>query len=67
MLLNKMGILCSRIFNLDDVSCEDARDIQGMLVALVTLGALATVVSSIASFVSCFSLCNQEQVVKPKI
>ena len=53
-------MLCWRIFNLDAVSCEDSRDIQGMLVALVTLGALATVASSIALFVSCFSLCNQE-------
>ena len=52
----------SGFFNLDGVTCEELMSIHDMLVALVVLGALAGLMSSIASYVSCCSLCNQEQV-----
>ena len=52
----------SEFFNLDGVTCEKVMSIDGMLVALVALGALAGLMSSIASYVSCCSLFSQEQV-----
>ena len=47
-------------FNLEGATCEDLINIQGLLVALASIGALVAFISSIASCASYCSLRNQE-------
>ena len=42
--------------------CEDLKNIQEMLVALMALGVATAFMSAIASYVSCCSFCSQEGV-----
>jgi len=49
------------IWTLNGVTCDEILSLKTLLMALIALGAISTLLSFIASYVSCCSLCNQEQ------
>jgi len=51
----------TEIWTMNGVTCDEILSLKTLLMALIALGAISTLLSFIASYVSCCSLCNQEQ------
>jgi len=56
--------ICSDIeytWTIDGANCEDILDLKTLLFVLIACSGIASLVSFIATYVSCSSMCNQEQ------
>lgn len=52
----------STVCYLDGANCEDILDLKTLLMVLIACSGIASLVSFIATYVSCSAMCNQEQV-----
>jgi len=49
------------VYNINGLSCNDVRDVQPNITALIGLASLSSLIAFVASYIACCGLCNKEQ------